>query len=121
MAFHALEYIEVACLMVRLHGDGAFGVRIPDDNISIGTLGDAALLRIQIEYFSCIRAGDGHKSIWADDAGMHALFPGDRQPVFDAIHSVGDFREITLTQGLLLAIECAMIAAGCLKMVPGQR
>jgi len=51
---------------------------------------------------------------------MNTFLPDHGQTVLDAINSVGYFEEITPTKGLLIAIECAIIAGGCLTMIPGR-
>lgn len=36
---------------------------VPHHHVSIRVLGDAAFLRVEVEDFRCVAAGDGHKSI----------------------------------------------------------
>lgn len=36
---------------------------VPHHHVSVRVLGDAAFLRVEVEDFGCVAAGDGHKSI----------------------------------------------------------
>lgn len=50
--------------IVRLSSDGADGICVPDDQISIGADGDPTLARIQVQDFGSVGAGDGHEHVF---------------------------------------------------------
>lgn len=118
MTLHAFEYIEIACLMMRLRRNGACCIRIPNDNVRIGTDGNATLFRVQIEYLRRIGACDCNKFRRTDDASVHTFLPNNRHTIFDTIHSVRYFGEIIFAQFFVLPIEGAVVAAGRLQMAP---
>lgn len=48
---------------MRLGGDGADGVGVPDDQVGIGAHCDPTLTRVQVQDLGCVGAGDGHKHV----------------------------------------------------------
>lgn len=49
--------------VVCLGSDGADGVRVPDDQVGIGTDSNPTLTRVQVEDLSCVGASDCHKHV----------------------------------------------------------
>lgn len=43
--------------------DGFHAVGVPDDQVSIGSHGNAAFSRVKVEDFGCIGAGHSHKLV----------------------------------------------------------
>lgn len=48
---------------MRLGSDGADGVRVPDDQVSIRANGDPTLTGVQVQDLGRVGAGDGHKHV----------------------------------------------------------
>lgn len=91
---------------------------VPNDDIGIGSNGDATFSRVQIEDFGGVRTGDGHKPRRRYDSRLYTLLPNDGHAVLQTVDAVRDFREIVLTHFLLGFVEGAVIAAYQLKDVP---
>lgn len=49
--------------VVGLGRDGFHTVGVPDDQVSIGSHGNAAFSRVKVEDFGCIGAGHSHKLV----------------------------------------------------------
>lgn len=100
-----------------LGGNRAFPVGVPDDNVGVRADGYHALSGIQVEDLGGVRAGDRDESRGVHYAGEDALLPEDRHPVLDAVHAVGDLREVVLAHGLLFGVERAVVTADHLEIV----
>lgn len=104
-----------------LSGNGALPVGVPDDNVSVRADGYDTLPGVQVEDPGGVRAGDRDESLGIHYAGMHTFLPENRHSVFDAVHAVGDLREVVFTQSLLVGVEGAVVAADHLEIISEKR
>ena len=118
---HALEYVEVVGLMVVGDADGAAGLGVPDDDVGVGALGDAALARIDVERLGGVGAGHGHEAARVHLARAYALLPHDAHALFDAVDAVGDLGEVVFAEGFLVRVEDAVVGAGELEVAVGEQ
>ena len=102
MNLHAFEDIEIDGMMMRLGRNSPFLVRIPDDDVSIGSRLNDPLTRVEVEYLGRSGAGDLDESLLGHDALGHSALPNDRHAVFQAVDTVGDLGEIVQAKSLLL-------------------
>lgn len=117
MAYHALEDIEVAVVVMCVLGDDSRGTGIPDHYIGIGTHFNPSFLWVQIEDLSGVRAGHSHEATRIQKTGVNPLLPHHGEAVLHAVHSIGYLGEVALAQLLLRFIECAIVTAGGLQVV----
>jgi len=52
-----------AYAIMGLGRDGFHAVRVPDDQVGIGSYSDAAFPGVQVEDFGCVGAGHSHKLV----------------------------------------------------------
>lgn len=77
-------------------------------------------MRVNIEYFCCICACDGHESAGIQEPVMHTPFPDEGHAIFDSINAIRNLREVAQAQFLLVFIEGAVVAACHLKIIAGK-
>ena len=103
--------------MMSVFGYFASGIRIPNNNISIGTNTNVTFLWVEIENFSSICTGDGNKTARIQNASMYTIFPYNRHAILNTVYAIGNIGKIAHTQLLVFLVKSAIVTAGGLQII----
>src|SRR6266446_1756679 len=100
---HALVHVVVDVHQVGAGGDLEFAVGIKDHQVSIAANGNGALAWKQPKNFGRLGGNEIDKLVVVDAPTVHTSVVNQRQAIFNAWPTIGNFREIVLPEGFLVS------------------